>query len=77
MTNRWYQLFLYKITKRQQSKKIYIHNFKQEWLKGDSNKNFIISFERDSKTIHRKEIQKQYIGTYIFYICFTLGDVTK
>ena len=31
-------------------------------------KNFIVSFERESKTINRSLLQN-------FYICFTLGDI--
>ena len=31
-------------------------------------KNFIVSFERDSKTINRSVLQN-------FYVCFTSGDI--
>ena len=36
--------------------------------KGNGNKKFIVSFERDSKTINRSLLQN-------FFICFTSGDI--
>ena len=37
-------------------------------LKEMATKNFIVSFERDSKTLNRSLLQN-------FYICFTSGDI--